>query len=210
MRHTHENTILSRLLATISLAAVSTAPARQTEKIARIGVLDANSQAVAAGRLDAFRQGLRELGHVEGQNIAIEFRYADGKLDRIPGLAAELVKLKPDVFVVSSTPGALAAKKATSTIPIVFFGVTDPVGAGLVSSLARPAANITGLTNVAAVLSGKEARVAKGNYPKSLPRRGIVGSEGAWLSAPMERKPTTGERIRNPAPFHGSQQRRQI
>ena len=142
------------------------APAQQTARVIRIGVLDANSEAVAAGRREAFRQGLRELGHVEGQDITITFRYADGKLDRIPGLAAELVQLKPDVFVVSSTPGALAAKSATQTIPIVFFGVTDPVGAGLVSSLARPTANITGLTNVAAVLSGKRLELLKETTPK--------------------------------------------
>ena len=137
------------------LSVVSSAQAQQTTKIARIGVLEANSAAVGAKRLEALRQGLRDLGHVEGRNITLEYRYADGKLDRIPGFAAELARLKIDVLVVSSTPGALAAKRATTTIPIVFFGVTDPVGAGLVPSLARPAGNITGLTNVAAVLSGK-------------------------------------------------------
>ena len=132
----------------------------------RIGVLEANSATVAAGRMEAFRQGLRELGHAEGQDIAIDYRYADGKLDRIPGLAAELIQLKVDVLVVSSTPGALAARNATKTIPIVFFGVTDPVGAGLVPSLARPQGNITGLTNVAAVLSGKRLELLKETVPR--------------------------------------------
>ena len=140
--------------------------AQPNARIARLGVLEANSAAVGARRIEALRQGLRDLGHVEGQNTTIEYRYADGKLDRIPGLAAELVQLKVDVLVVSSTPGALAAKNATKTIPIVFFGVTDPVGAGLVPSLARPAENITGLTNVAAVLSGKRLELLKETVPK--------------------------------------------
>jgi putative ABC transport system substrate-binding protein len=140
--------------------------AQQTRKFVRIGVLEANSAAVGEQRLEALRQGLHDLGHIEGRNLAIETRYADGKLDRIPGLAAELVQLKIDVLVVSSTPGALAAKSATKTIPIIFFGVTDPVGAGLVPSLARPAGNITGLTNVAAVLSGKRLELLKETLPR--------------------------------------------
>ncbi len=140
--------------------------AQPNARIARLGVLEANSAAVGARRIEALRQGLRDLGHVEGQNTTIEYRYADGKLDRIPGLAAELVQLKVDVLVVSSTPGAIAAKNATKAIPIVFFGVTDPVGAGLVPSLARPAENITGLTNVAAVLSGKRLELLKETVPK--------------------------------------------
>lgn len=148
------------------LNVVPAASALLSSKIPRIGVLEANSEAAAGGRMEAFRHGLRELGHVEGQNITIEFRYADGKLDRIPGLAAELGQLKVDVFVVSSTPGALAAQKAIKTIPIVFFGVTDPVGAGLVPSLARPGGNITGLTNVAAILSGKRLELLKETVPK--------------------------------------------
>jgi putative tryptophan/tyrosine transport system substrate-binding protein len=142
------------------------AEAQQSAKMVRIGVLEANSAAVGARRLDALRQGLRDFGHMEGRNLILELRYADGKLERIPQLAAELVQLKVDVFVVSSTPGALAAKHATKTIPIVFFGVTDPVGAGLVDSLAQPAGNITGLTNVAAVLSGKRLEILKETVPR--------------------------------------------
>ena len=142
------------------------ARAQQKSKMPRIGVLEANTEATAAARMEAFRQGLREMGRFEGQNVAIEFRYADGKLDRIPGLAAELVRHKVDVLVASSTPGPLAAKNATTTIPIVCVGVTDPVGAGLVSSLAHPAANITGLTNVAAVLSGKRLELLKETTPQ--------------------------------------------
>jgi putative ABC transport system substrate-binding protein len=152
--------------ALLFIALSAPAGAQQTGKITRIGVLEANSAAVGAKRLEAFRQGLRDLGHVEGRNMVIEPRYADGKLNRIPALAAELVQLKIDLLVASSTPGALAAKHATGTIPIVFFGVTDPVGAGLVPSLARPGGNVTGLTNVAAVLSGKRLELLKETVPK--------------------------------------------
>jgi putative tryptophan/tyrosine transport system substrate-binding protein len=169
------------------------AEAQQTSKMVRIGVLDANSQAVAAGRIEAFRQGLRELGHSEGQNILIETRYADGKLDRIPALVAELLKLKIDVLVVSSTPGAAAAKKAVKSIPIVFFGVTDPVGAGLVPSLARPEGNITGLTNVAAVLSGKRLELLKETSPRVarvaiLWDPNVLGSVPQWNESQLPAK----------------------
>ena len=109
---------------------------------------------------------LRALGYVEGKNIAIEFRYADNKLDRLPALAEELVGLKVDVLVVASTPVALAAKNATRTIPIVFFSVSDPIAAGLVDSLARPGGNITGFTNIAAVLAGKRLELLKETVPK--------------------------------------------
>ena len=159
-------TVVALLLCAILHTLSSDAQAQQNLKPVRIGVLDANSQPVAAPRLEAFREGLRELGHSEGQGVLIETRYADGKLDRIPALAMELVQRKIDVFVVSSTPGALAAKMATKLIPIVFFGVTDPVGGGLVPSLARPSGNITGLTNVAAVLSGKRLELLKETTPK--------------------------------------------
>jgi putative ABC transport system substrate-binding protein len=153
------------IISILPIASAVTLHAQQNGKGVRIGFLEANSAAVGAARFEALRQGLRDFGHAEGQNLAIEARYADGKLDRIPKLAAELVQLKIDVLVVSSTPGALAAKKATKTIPIVFFGVTDPVGAGLVASLARPAGNITGLTNVAALLSGKRLELLKETLP---------------------------------------------
>ena len=167
--------------------------AQEAGKFVRIGVLEANSAAVGAKRLAALREALHELGHIERRNLAIESRYADGKLDRIPALAAELVQLKIDVFVVSSTPGALAAKKATGTIPIIFFGVTDPVGAGLIASLARPAGNITGLTNVAAVLSGKRLELLK----EALPRLSqlailwdpqVLGSVPQWKESQLPAK----------------------
>ena len=129
------------------------AEAQQAAKVARIGYLALN---LAPGPLiEAFRQGLRDLGYVEGRNVVIEYRNAEGKPERFPALAAELVALKVDVILVGSTPQALAAKQATKTIPIVFTGTADPVGSGLVTSLARPGGNVTGLSNLAAELVGK-------------------------------------------------------
>jgi putative tryptophan/tyrosine transport system substrate-binding protein len=117
--------------------------------------------------LDAFRQGLRELGYTEGQNIVIEYRFASGRVEQLPTLATELVHLKPDVLVTPGTPASLVAKQATSTIPIVFAGVADAVGAGLVASLARPGGNITGLTGISAELGGKRLELLKEVAPKA-------------------------------------------
>jgi putative ABC transport system substrate-binding protein len=143
------------LLATVFLTTAPPAEAQQATKAARIGYLTTASSSTELPRLDSFRQQLRALGHVDGQNIAIELRHTDEKLERLAEVATELVSLKVDVLVVVSTPGALAAKNATKTIPIVFIGSSDPVAAGLVDSLARPGGNITGFTNIASVLSGK-------------------------------------------------------
>jgi putative tryptophan/tyrosine transport system substrate-binding protein len=130
------------------------AGAQQAAKVARIGYLATN---LAAGShlAEGFRQGLRDLGYVEGRNVVIEYRAAEGKWDRFPALAAELVALKVDVIVASGTPAALAAKQATRTIPIVFAAVADPVTSGLVTSLARPGGNVTGLSVLAPELVGK-------------------------------------------------------
>jgi len=132
----------------VLLAAPLAAEAQQAAKIARIGYLAANLAANPHLR-EAFRQGLHDLGYVEGRNVAIEYRDAEGKYDRLPALAAELVALKVDVILAGGTPQALAAKHATRTLPIVFLGVTDPVTSGLVSSLARPGGNATGLSMLA-------------------------------------------------------------
>lgn len=126
------------VLPTVFLLSVSSAGAQQPGKISRVGVLNAGSPTSISGRVDSFRQGLRELGYIEGKNIFIEIRYAEAKQDRLFDLATELVKLKVDVIVTATTPAVLAAKKATSMIPIVFAGAGDPVRAGLVSSLAHP------------------------------------------------------------------------
>jgi putative tryptophan/tyrosine transport system substrate-binding protein len=133
------------------LAAPLAAEAQQAAKVPRIGWLS-----VYPGiSPQAFRQGLRDLGYVEGRNVVIEYRDAGGKPERFPALAAELVALKVDVILVGSTPQALAAKQATKTIPIVFIGTADPVGSGLVTSLARPGGNVTGSSNLGQELVGK-------------------------------------------------------
>jgi len=141
------------------------AHAQQPARISRIGILYPTSTSFFLPRVEAFRQRLRELGYVEGKNILIEYRYAEEKLERLPDLAAELVQLKVDV-IVTAGPGTLAAKKASTTIPIVFGAASDPVGAGIVSSLARPGGNITGLSNIAQDLDGKRLELLKEAFPK--------------------------------------------
>jgi putative tryptophan/tyrosine transport system substrate-binding protein len=137
------------------LAAPLAAEAQQAAKIARIGYL-VTSLAARPHLQEAFRQGLRDLGYVEGRNVVIEYRDAEGKFERLPALAAELVALKVDVIVAADgTPPALAAKRATSTLPIVFAAVADPVTSGLVTSLARPGGNVTGLSLLTTELVGK-------------------------------------------------------
>ena len=141
--------------------------AQQPEKVPRIGILIAASTSFYSARVEALRQRLRELGYVEGKNIVIYYRFAEGKLERLPDLTAELVHLKVDVIVSAPTPAALAAKKASATIPIVFTDVAgDPAGIGLVSSLARPGGNITGLNVIAADLDGKRLELLKESFPK--------------------------------------------
>jgi len=135
-------------------AAPFTAEAQQTAKIARIGYLTTN-RAAAPGIVDAFLQGLRDLGYVEGRNLVIEYRDGEGKLERLPALVAELIALKVDVIVAATTPGALAAKQASTTVPIVFAVSADPVTDGLVTSLARPGGNVTGLSMLTPDLVGK-------------------------------------------------------
>ena len=128
------------------------AEAQQGGKIPRIGFLVASSPSFYSSRIEAFRQGLRELGYVEGKNIAIEYRFAEGKEDRLRELAAELVRLKVDIIVAAAS--ASAAKDATKTIPIVFVAAADPVASGIVTSLARPGGNVTGMTILAPELTG--------------------------------------------------------
>jgi putative ABC transport system substrate-binding protein len=147
-----------------ALAAPLTPEAQQAAEIARIGWLAVNLAANPRLR-EAFLQGLRDLGYVEGRNVVIEDRSAQGKPERVPALAAELVALKVDVIVTSGTPQALAAKHATRTVPIVFAGVSDPVTSGLVTSLARPGGNITGLSLLAPDLVGKGLEQLKQAVP---------------------------------------------
>ena len=123
-----------------------------------------------SARVDAFRQGLRDLGYIEGENILAEYRWAEGKADRLPDLAAELVRLKVEIIVTQGTQATLAAKQATSTIPIVTVGAGDLVGEGLVASLARPGGNVTGATNIDPDLSAKAVRTSQGDLSQVLPR----------------------------------------
>ena len=153
------------LLATFVLATASFAEAQQAAKIFRIGILIASSASSVSTRVETFRQRLRELGYVEGKNIVIEYRYAEGNVERLADLAAELIQLKVDV-IVTAGPATLAAKKATATIPIVFTAANDPLGTGVVSSLARPGGNITGLSVMAPDLDGKRLELLKEAFPK--------------------------------------------
>jgi putative ABC transport system substrate-binding protein len=142
------------------------AQAQQPARIHRIGILIPTSASFLSARVEALRQGLRALGYVEGKNILIEDRYAEGKGERLPDLAAELVQLKVDVIVTSSPSATLAAKKASATIPIVIASANDPVGTGLVSSLAQPGGNITGLSLMVPDLDGKRLELLKEAFPK--------------------------------------------
>jgi putative tryptophan/tyrosine transport system substrate-binding protein len=141
--------------------------AQQPKKVSRVGFLLFPSRSSIAEPLDAFRQGMREFGYVEGQNIVIEYRYADGKFDRLPELAGELVRLKVDVIVAGGGLQAIqSAKNATSTIPIVMTGTADPVATGLIVSLARPGGNVTGSTFGGYELVGKRLELLKEAVPK--------------------------------------------
>jgi len=156
-------------LLTALLATPPSVDAQPTENTRRIGFLAGGSSTVTAPLVGAFRAGLRDLGWVEGLNVMIEFRFAEGRFDRLPNLAAELVRLKADVIVVVPTPAALAAKNATGTIPIVMISVTDPVGIGLVASLARPGGNVTGGSfSVGTDIIGKQLQLLKEAVPRAL------------------------------------------
>ena len=163
--------IARALVLVLSLALVIQAapPAAHTQppgRIFRIGYLASGSASVNPHVMEAFRQGLRDLGCVEGRNIAIEYRYAEGKYDRLPDLAAELVRLKVDVILAASTPPIHAAQQATRTIPIVMAVSADPAESGFVASLARPGGNITGLASIAPELVGKQLELLKEVAPK--------------------------------------------
>ncbi len=156
-----------RLIAILALGillAPFVATAQQPEKVSRIGFLQPSSPPPAL--LEAFRQGLRDAGYVEGQNILIEYRHADGKFERLSGLAAELVRLKVDLIVTSGAPAAIAARQATGTIPIVMAQINDPVALGLVNSLAKPGGNITGLANLHGDLGAKQLELLREAVPR--------------------------------------------
>ncbi|HMF49304.1 MAG TPA: ABC transporter substrate-binding protein, partial [Candidatus Saccharimonadales bacterium] len=157
--------IFSILLIVPLVVVGAMAQAQQPEKVPRIGFLSATSPSAQNAFLDAFKQGLRDLGYVVGQNVALEIRAAEGKYDSLPDRAAELVRLKVDVIFAASAPAIKAAKQATSTIPIVFETLSDPVADGFVANLARPGGNLTGLAGLAPELSGKRLELLKEIVP---------------------------------------------
>jgi putative ABC transport system substrate-binding protein len=165
----------SILVAVVLLAVGVIAEAQQPKKVPRIGYLGGVLPSANAARIEAFQQGLRELGYIEGKNIVIEWRHTEGKLDRLPALAAELVRLKVDIIITGGPPATRAAKEATSTIPIVMTFDPDPVGSGFVASLARPGGNITGLATLAPEISGKQLELLKEIVPK-LSRVAVFGN----------------------------------
>ena len=181
-------TIISVVLATVVLATIFPVQAQQQAKVAKIGLLAAGSVSGTSEKF--FGRDLRALGYVEGKHIVVENRSAENKLDRLPVLAEELVRLNVDVLVTSATSGAMALKNATRTIPIVFFIAGDPVEAGLVDRLPKPGGNITGFTNIAPVLAGKRLELLKETVPRLTrvallwdPR--IRGSEQSWKESQL-------------------------
>src|SRR5436190_18535934 len=162
-----------------SAAAWPGAARAQTAKTPRIGFLGLVSASSHASRVAAFRAGLRDLGWIEGRNLVIEFRWAEGDYDRLPALAEELLRLNTDVLVTHGAAGALAAKKATSTIPIVITAVGDMLALGLVSSLSRPGGNITGLSLFAAELTAKRLELTKEAVPSLTKAAVLVNPDNA-------------------------------
>jgi putative ABC transport system substrate-binding protein len=154
----------------ITAAGMLAAPlclAQPTSRIFHVARLSAGSGSRPSPLLQAFEQGIRELGYVEGRNLIIDSRYAEGRLEALPSLAHELVAVAPDVLLAITTPAAVAAKQATSTIPIVFVAVADPLGTGIVADLARPEGNITGITHIGAELTGKRLELLKEMIPSA-------------------------------------------
>ena len=155
------------LLMLLFLATAAEVSAQQPGKTYRVGYLAAAARSTNQAQLAEFQQGMRDLGYVEGRNLVLEMRFADGKFDRLPQLARDLVQLNPDAIFVSTTPASLAIKAATPTIPIVFVAVADPVGVGLVPSVARPGGNVTGITHIVAEMTGKRLELLKEMVPSA-------------------------------------------
>ena len=180
----------SILAATMLITLSVTVEAQQTGKVFRIGFLDPSTASGSAVLVDAFRQELSKLGWIEGKNLTIEYRFAENKgTERLPELAADLVRLKVDLIVGAETPSALAAKSATTTIPIVMTSVADPVGAGLVATLARPGGNVTGFSSLAIELNTKRLEILKDTIPK-LARVGLLRPVTAGIGSDLQLKET--------------------
>jgi putative tryptophan/tyrosine transport system substrate-binding protein len=204
-----------RFLAGLGLALAAAplgAGAQSTGDMRRIGLLYYGSPGPSP-ELAAFRQGLRDHGYIEGQNVTVEYRFASGQVGHLPRLAAELVRVKPEVIVTPGTPASLAAKQATSAIPIVFAGVADAVGAGLVANLARPGANVTGLTSINAELGGKRLEILKQVAPRAsrvavlynpADRANVLVLQGLQASAPALGLTLEPLEVRQRADFEGA------
>ena len=186
------------------------AEGEQPAKVPRIALLSPVSPSAASPYIEAFRRGLRELGYTEGKNIVIEYRFAEGKLDLLPELAAELARLKAEVIVVGGIPGALAVKKATSSIPIVFVGTGDPVSSGVVASLAKPGGNVTGMSLQGVDLAAKRLELLKDAFPKVVrvaflfdptDPTGVLGLKGTQDAAPALRVILQLVEVRNVSDF---------
>jgi putative tryptophan/tyrosine transport system substrate-binding protein len=174
-------------LCVVLFALCSSGEAQQPEKIFRIGFLDSSTPSGIGVLIEAFRQELRKLGWTEGKNIIIEFRFAEQKPDRLPELAAELARLNVDVIVAPAGPSVLAAKEATRTIPIVMTNPADPVGEGMVASLARPGGNVTGLSSLGVELNTKRLEILKDTIPK-LGQVGLLRPPGETISMRLQLK----------------------
>src|SRR5437879_4094156 len=181
-----KTTLLLIVVIVMQLAVGMIAHAQQAGRIFRIGFLDGSTASGSAALLEAFRQELSKLGWIEGKNIAIEYRFGEQKNEPLPELAADLVRLKVDLIVVAGTPSVLAAKKATTTIPIVMVSATDPVGAGLVASLARPGGNVTGLSSLGE-LNTKRLEILKDAVSK-LGRVGLLRRSGGGIADELQIK----------------------
>ena len=179
--------VIGLALGALLFALSVSADAQQTGKIFRIGFLDSSNASGMAGLLGAFRQELNKFGWIEGKNITIEHRFAEGKPERLPELAADLVRLKVDLIMITGDPAGLAAKGATSTIPIVMANAADPVGFGLVASLARPGGNITGLSGLGVELNTKRLEILKDAVPKLI-RVGLLWPSGGRVAVDLQLK----------------------
>jgi putative ABC transport system substrate-binding protein len=179
--------VLLVTLILLFLSAAQLARAQQPAKIPRIGVLISATPAAAARRVETIQRGLRELGYVDGKNIIIEYRYADGKLEPLAELAAELIRLKVDIIVTDTSNATSVLKSATKTIPVVFTSANDPVGDGQVASLAHPGGNLTGFTTLSSDLNGKRLELLKEAFPK-IRRVGVIRRAGS---------PTQEQRFKN-------------
>jgi putative ABC transport system substrate-binding protein len=204
--------ISGSLSATFLLLAVY-GEAQQTKPLPRIGILQSASASSSTSNVSAFREGLRDLGYTEGKNILVEYRYADGKLSRLSEFASDLVQLRVDVIVAAGTQSTIAAKQATSTIPIVVGAAGDLVGTGLVASLARPGRNITGSTVISPDISGKRVELLKEAVPNASRVAVLLYSSSGTDWDEVKQTETTAQSlkvkiqivdVRNPSDFHGA------